>query len=113
MAYKYDPVSKTLIDANDKFSFEAVPDYDELYYQASLTKIKGILNNEEDDDNVAAVITIEEANYILKNLTTPTPFKDPKETLFGIGDFISNFSGNTYETYRVVELLTNLEISIL
>ncbi|MGM0938478.1 MAG: hypothetical protein ACQEWL_08665 [Pseudomonadota bacterium] len=101
MAYKYDPVSKTLIDANDKFSFEAVPDYDELYYQASLTKIKGILNNEEDDDNVAAVITIEEANYILKNLTTPTPFKDPKETLFGIGDFISNFSGNTYEAYRV------------
>jgi len=72
MAYKYDPVSKTLIDANDKFSFETIPNYDELYYQANLTKIRGILNNEKDDDNVAAVITIEEADYILKNLSTPT-----------------------------------------
>ncbi|MEY0536308.1 hypothetical protein AB7303_19800 [Providencia rettgeri] len=101
MAYKYDPVSKTLIDANDKFSFEAVPNYDELYYQANLTKIRGILNSEKDDDNVAAVITIEEADYILKNLSTPTPFKDPKETLFGISDFMSNFTGNIYEAYRV------------
>ncbi len=41
MAYKYDPVSKTLIDADAKFSFEEVPNYDELYYQANLTKLGG------------------------------------------------------------------------
>ncbi|MEX6327207.1 hypothetical protein AB6F65_20310 [Providencia hangzhouensis] len=105
MAYKYDPISKTLIDANDKFSFEAIPNYDELYYQANLIKIKSILNNEKDDDNVAAVITIEEADYILKNLTTPTPFKDPKEALFGIGDFISNYSSNIYEAHRVTRII--------
>lgn len=44
MAYKYDPISKTLIDADAKFSFEETPN----------------------DDNVAAVITIEETDYILK-----------------------------------------------
>ncbi|MGJ3353832.1 hypothetical protein [Providencia sp. Je.9.19] len=105
MAYKYDPVSKTLIDADAKFSFEEAPNYDELYYQANLIKIKGILNNEEDDDNVAAVITIEEADYILKNLSTPTPFKNPKEMLFDIGDIISSFSGNIYEAYRVDRII--------
>lgn len=107
MAYKYDPVSKTLIDADAKFSFEEAPNYDELYYQANLIKIKGILNNEEDDDNVAAVITIEEADYILKNLTTPTPFKDPKEALFGIGNFISNYSSNIYEAHRVTRIIND------
>ncbi|EMT5586369.1 hypothetical protein WMR23_002795 [Providencia stuartii] len=101
MAYKYDPISKTLIDADAKFSFEEAPNYDELYYKTSLLKIKSILNDEKDDDNVAAVITIEEADYLLKNLSTPTPFKDPKETLFGIGDIISSFSGNIYEAYRI------------
>lgn len=105
MAYKYDPVLKTVIDADDKFSFQEAPNYDEWSYQASLLKIKSVLNDEEDDDNVAAVITVEEADYILKNSETPTPFKDPKETLFGISDFISNFSGNVYEAHRVLRIL--------
>ncbi|ENU1227012.1 hypothetical protein [Providencia rettgeri] len=105
MAYKYDPVSKTFIDADAKFSFEEAPNYDELYYQANLIKIKSILNNEKDDDNVAAVATIEEADYILKNMSTPTPFKDPKEALFGIGNFISNYSSNIYEAHRVARII--------
>ncbi|MCW2255889.1 hypothetical protein M2263_001980 [Providencia alcalifaciens] len=108
MAYKYDPISKTLIDADAKFSFEEAPNYDELYHQTNLLKIKSILNNEKDDDNVAAVITIEEADYILKNLSTAIPFKDPKETLFGISDFMSNFSGSIYEAYRVERIVNEL-----
>lgn len=87
MAYKYDPISKTLIDADAKFSFEETPN----------------------DDNVAAVITIEETDYILKNLSTPTPFKDPKETLFGIGDIISSFSENIYEAYRINRIVNEFE----
>lgn len=105
MAYKYDPVLKTVIDADSKFSFEEAPRYDELYYQANLTKIKGILNNEKDDDNVAALLTFEEADYILKNESTPTPFKSPKDTLFGVGDFISNYAGNLYEAHRVARII--------
>ncbi|MCW2257458.1 hypothetical protein M2263_003549 [Providencia alcalifaciens] len=105
MAYKYDPIKKTLIDADAKFSFEEAPNYDELYYQTNLLKIKAVLNNEKDDDNVAAVITIEEADYILKNESTPTPFKSPKEALFGIGDFISNYSSNIYEAHRVTRII--------
>ncbi|MGP7974038.1 hypothetical protein ACTXA3_11120 [Proteus mirabilis] len=82
-----------------------VIDWDKENKYAEYSRIKSILNNEEDDDNVAAIITIEEAYYILKNLSTATPYKDPKDALFGIGDFMSNFSGNIYEAYRVERIV--------
>lgn len=69
------------------------------------SRIKNIINSENDDDNVAAVITIEEAEYVLNNESTPTPFKSPKEALFGIGDFIANYSSNVYEAFRVARII--------
>lgn len=68
-------------------------------------RIERILNDTEDDENVAALITIEEADYVLKNLSTPTPYKSSKDTLFSVGDIASSYSGNIYELYRVERII--------
>lgn len=82
-----------------------VIDWDKEYKYANYSRIRSIINSEKNDDNVAAIITIEEAEYILNNEFSPTSFKSPKDTLFGITDFISNFSGNIYEAYRVQRII--------
>ncbi|MBG3037988.1 hypothetical protein GHV27_08880 [Proteus mirabilis] len=83
-----------------------VIDWDKEYKYANYSIIKEIINNEKDDDNVAAIITVEEAEYILSNESTPTPFKSSKDTLLGTIDFISNFSGNLYEAYRLDRIIS-------
>lgn len=82
-----------------------VIDWDKANAYINYSQIKRILDETEDDDNVAAVITIEEAEYVLKNQITPTPFTSPEDTLFGIGDFISNYAGNLYEAHRVTRII--------
>lgn len=44
-----------------------VIDWDKANAYINYSQIKRILDETEDDDNVAAVITIEEAEYVLKN----------------------------------------------
>ncbi|HGN0620787.1 TPA: hypothetical protein ACKRLB_001592 [Proteus mirabilis] len=83
-----------------------VIDWDKEYKYANYSIIKEIINNEKDDDNIAAIITVEEAEYILSNESTPTPFKSSKDTLLGTIDFISNFSGNLYEAYRLDRIIS-------
>ncbi len=82
-----------------------VIDWDKANAYINYSRIKRILDETEDDNNVAAVITIEEAEYVLKNQITPTPFTSPEDTLFGIGDFISNYAGNLYEAHRVTRII--------
>ncbi|HED3889095.1 TPA: hypothetical protein R4229_001444 [Morganella morganii] len=105
MGYKYDPVRKTVISSETPYGFEQRPDYDELNYQATLVKIKSILGDATDDDNVAALITVEEAEYVLKNTNTSNPFSSANEALFGAGDFVSNFAGNIYESGRLSRII--------
>lgn len=105
MGYKYDPVRGTVISSETPYGFEERPDYDELHHQANLLKIKSILGDTTDDENVAALITVEEAEYVLKNTNTSNPFQSAKEALFGVGDIISNFSGSVYESGRVFQII--------
>ncbi|KJF76193.1 hypothetical protein UA45_19860, partial [Morganella morganii] len=39
-----------------------------------LAKIRKIMDETEDDNNIAALITVEEAEYVLKNTNTSNPF---------------------------------------
>lgn len=82
-----------------------VIDWDREEQYNNKKRIERILNNTEDDENVAALITIEEADYVLKNLSTPTPYKSSKDTLFSVGDIASSYSGNIYELYRVERII--------
>ncbi|WP_241256055.1 hypothetical protein [Proteus sp. ZN5] len=50
-----------------------VIDWDREEQYNNKKRIERILNDTEDDENVAALITLEEADYVLKNLSTPTP----------------------------------------
>lgn len=86
-----------------------VIDWDKANAYINYSQIKRILNETEDDDNVAAVITVEEAEYVLKNQSTPTPFTSPKDALFGIGDFVSNYAGNLYEAHRVTRIINEFK----
>ncbi|HGY2267431.1 hypothetical protein [Morganella morganii] len=70
-----------------------------------LAKIRKIMDETEDDDNIAALITVEEAEYVLKNTNTSNPFSSAKDTVFGIGDFVSNFAGNVYESARLSRII--------
>ncbi|WP_368898231.1 hypothetical protein [Morganella morganii] len=59
------------------------------------------------------LITVEEAEYVLKNTNTSNPFQSAKETLFGIGDFVSNYSGSVYESgwvFRIINEFKDLSI---
>lgn len=105
MGYKYDPVRKTVISSETPYAFEQRPDYDELHHQANLLKIKSIIGDKTDDENVAALITVEEAEYVLKNTNTSNPFSSAKDAVFGIGDFVSNFAGNIYESGRLSRII--------
>ncbi|EMJ9775556.1 hypothetical protein RGO69_002357 [Morganella morganii] len=73
--------------------------------ERELEKIRKIMDETEDDENIAALITVEEAEYVLKNTNTSNPFSSAKETVFGIGDFVSNFAGNVYESGRVSRII--------
>ena len=70
-----------------------------------LAKIRKIMDETEDDDNIAALITVEEAEYVLKNTNTSNPFSSAKDAVFGIGDFVSNFAGNVYESARLSRII--------
>lgn len=82
-----------------------VIDWDREEQYNNKKRIERILNDTEDDENVAALITLEEADYVLKNLSTPTPYKSSKDTLFSVGDIASSYSGNIYELYRVERII--------
>ncbi|HDF2330349.1 TPA: hypothetical protein PC537_004006 [Morganella morganii] len=109
MGYKYDPVRGTVISSETPYGFEERPDYDELNYQANLLKIKSIIGDKTDDENVAALITVEEAEYVLKNTNTSNPFQSAKDALFGVGDFVSNFAGSVYESGRVFRIINEFK----
>ncbi|MET4910610.1 hypothetical protein [Morganella morganii] len=70
-----------------------------------LAKIRKIMDETEDDDNIAALITVEEAEYVLKNTNTSNPFSSAKDAVFGVGDFVSNFAGNVYESTRLTRII--------
>ncbi|GEM_PF-2838854 len=70
-----------------------------------LAKIRKIMDETEDDDNIAALITVEEAEYVLKNTNTSNPFSTAKEALFGVGDLVSNFAGSVYESARLSRII--------
>ncbi|HAT1513365.1 hypothetical protein [Morganella morganii] len=70
-----------------------------------LAKIRKIMDETEDDDNIAALITVEEAEYVLKNTNTSNPFSSAKDAVFGVGDFVSNFAGNVYESARLSRII--------
>ncbi|MBG6030714.1 hypothetical protein I5E97_06580 [Proteus hauseri] len=82
-----------------------VIDWDREEQYNNKKRIERILNDTEDDENVAALITLEEADYVLKNSSTPTPYKSSKDTLFSVGDIASSYSGNIYELYRVERII--------
>lgn len=109
MGYKYDPVRGTVISSETPYGFEERPDYDELNYQANLLKIQSIIGDKTDDENVAALITVEEAEYVLKNTNTSNPFQSAKDALFGVGDFVSNFAGSVYESGRVFRIINEFK----
>ncbi|HDF2342642.1 TPA: hypothetical protein PC598_002225 [Morganella morganii] len=70
-----------------------------------LAKIRKIMDETEDDNNIAALITVEEAEYVLKNTNTSNPFSSAKDAVFGVGDFVSNFAGNVYESARLSRII--------
>ncbi|MET4860655.1 hypothetical protein [Morganella morganii] len=70
-----------------------------------LAKIRKIMDETDCDENIAALITVEEAEYVLENTNTSNPFSSAKDAVFGIGDFVSNFAGNVYESTRLTRII--------
>lgn len=82
-----------------------VVDWDKEEKYINYKRIEHVLNSEDDDENIAALITLDEADGFLQNLLTSTPYKSYVDTLFGIGDVASSYSGSIYEGYRVGRII--------
>ncbi|MET4904254.1 hypothetical protein L9G71_05235, partial [Morganella morganii] len=48
-----------------------------------LAKIRKIMDETDCDENIAALITVEEAEYVLENTNTSNPFSSAKDAVFG------------------------------
>ncbi|WP_080718562.1 hypothetical protein [Pectobacterium brasiliense] len=103
---KYDPVLKTLVD--DDYRLEDHLDFKKQYADINYQKLHAQLN-EINNDNIHAILTVQEATYFLKTLCTPNPNESWKTAIFACTDPISSFAGNIAEAVSVSRIVMEMK----
>ncbi|GKW18690.1 hypothetical protein PEC302107_04190 [Pectobacterium araliae] len=103
---KYDPVLKTLVD--DDYRLEEHLDFKKQHADINYQKLHAQLN-EINNDNIHAILTVQEATYFLKTLCTPNPNDSWKTAVFGCTDPISSFAGNIAEAVSVSRIVMEIK----
>ncbi|WP_233964433.1 hypothetical protein [Pectobacterium versatile] len=103
---KYDPVLKTLVD--DDYRLEDHLDFKKQHADINYQKLHAQLN-EINNDNIHAILTVQEATYFLKTLCTPNPNDSWKTAIFGCTDPASSFAGNIAEAVSVSRIVMEMK----
>ncbi|MBN3188014.1 hypothetical protein GT391_11150 [Pectobacterium brasiliense] len=103
---KYDPVLKTLVD--DDYRLEDHLDFKKQHADINYQKLHAQLN-EINNDNIHAILTVQEATYFLKTLCTPNPNESWKTAIFACTDPISSFAGNIAESVSVSRIVMEMK----
>ncbi|MFJ5434629.1 hypothetical protein ACIPSR_13780 [Pectobacterium sp. CHL-2024] len=103
---KYDPVLKTLVD--DDYRLEDHLDFKKQHADINYQKLHAQLN-EINNDNIHAILTVQEATYFLKTLCTPNPNESWKTAIFACTDPISSFAGNIAEAVSVSRIVMEMK----
>ncbi|MBN3200860.1 hypothetical protein H5A20_19435 [Pectobacterium brasiliense] len=103
---KYDPVLKTLVD--DDYRLEDHLDFKKQHADINYQKLHAQLN-EINNDNIHAILTVQEATYFLKTLCTPNLNESWKTAIFACTDPISSFAGNIAEAVSVSRIVMEMK----
>ncbi|MFW5403449.1 hypothetical protein [Pectobacterium carotovorum] len=103
---KYDLVLKTLVD--DDYRLEDHLDFKKQHADINYQKLHAQLN-EINNDNIHAILTVQEATYFLKTLCTPNPNESWKTAIFACTDPISSFAGNIAESVSVSRIVMEMK----
>lgn len=103
---KYDLVLKTLVD--DDYRLEDHLDFKKQHADINYQKLHAQLN-EINNDNIHAILTVQEATYFLKTLCTPNPNESWKTAIFACTDPISSFAGNIAEAVSVSRIVMEMK----
>ncbi|MEQ9884776.1 hypothetical protein ABRP83_21710 [Pectobacterium brasiliense] len=103
---KYEPVLKTLVD--DDYRLEDHLDFKKQHADINYQKLHAQLN-EINNDNIHAILTVQEATYFLKTLCTPNPNESWKTAIFACTDPISSFAGNIAEAVSVSRIVMEMK----
>ncbi|WP_317177439.1 hypothetical protein [Pectobacterium sp. HCp5_1] len=103
---KYDSVLKTLVD--DDYRLEDHLDFKKQHADINYQKLHAQLN-EINNDNIHAILTVQEATYFLQTLCTPNPNQSWKTAIFGCTDPVSSFAGNIAEAVSVSRIVMEMK----
>jgi hypothetical protein len=98
---KYDPVLKTFVD--DDYRLQDHLDFKRQHADINYQKLHAQLN-EMKDENMYALLTVEEAQYFLKTLCDPNANQSWKDAMFSCTDPMSSFAGNIVEAFSVARI---------
>ncbi|CNB50559.1 hypothetical protein [Yersinia similis] len=102
---KYDSVLKTFVD--DDYRLEDHLDFKKQHADIRYQKIHKQLN-EMSDENMHALLTIEEGEYFLKTLCNPNPHQSWKDAIFSCTDPTSVFFGSLVESLSVSRIVLEI-----
>jgi hypothetical protein len=95
---RYDPVSQTFVA--DDYRLQDHLDFKRQHADINYQKLHAQLN-EMKDENMYALLTVEEAKYFLKTLCDPNANQSWKDAMFSCTDSMSSFAGNIAESLSV------------
>lgn len=102
---RYDPVSQTFVD--DDYRLQDHLDFKRQHADINYEKLHAQLN-EMKDENMYALLTVEEAQYFLKTLCDPNANQSWKDAMFSCTDPMSSFAGNIAEALSVGRIAMEL-----
>lgn len=102
---KYDSVLKTFVD--DDYRLEDHLDFKKQHADIRYQKLHKQLN-EMSDENMHALLTIEEGEYFLKTLCNPNPHQSWKDAIFSCTDPTSVFFGSLVESLSVSRIVLEI-----
>lgn len=102
---RYDPVSQTFVE--DDYRLQDHLDFKRQHADINYQKLHTQLN-EMKDENMYALLTVEEAQYFLKTLCDPNANQSWKDAMFSCTDPMSSFAGNIAESLSVGRIVMEL-----
>lgn len=95
---RYDPVSQTFVD--DNYRLQDQLDFKKQHADITYQKLHAQLK-EMKDENMYALLTVEEAQHFLKTLCDPNANQSWQDAMFSCTDPMSSFAGNIAEALSV------------
>ncbi|WP_260513861.1 hypothetical protein [Serratia fonticola] len=102
---RYAPVSQTFVE--DDYRLQDHLDFKRQHADINYQKLHAQLN-EMKDENMYALLTVEEAQYFLKTLCDPNANQSWKDAMFSCTDPMSSFAGNIAESLSVGRIAMEL-----